>query len=100
MIYESKSSEIYQIINNQKKVRLESGREIFKFISKKYKTLPFAKRQLIKDFNQLKLSMGLLSLKKEGILHEFGILSEKRKNSLVSQSEHTVIIGEKITTKL
>ena len=44
--------------------------------------------------------MGLLSLKKEGILHEFGILSEKRKNSLISQAEHTVIVGEKITTKI
>jgi methionyl aminopeptidase len=99
MIYESKTSEIYQLVK-QKNVRLSAGREIFKFVSKKYKTLPFAKRHLVKDFNVLKLSMGLLSLKKEGILHEFGILSEKRKNSLISQAEHTVIVGEKITTKI
>ena len=83
MVQEGKPSEIYHIIN-KKNVRLPASREILKFVHKKYKTLPFAKRNLTNEFNKLQLSTGLLALKRDGVIHEFGILPEKRKNSLVS----------------
>ena len=68
-----------------------------KFVSEKYKTLPFAKRQL--PFNKLQLTVGLSALKRNGFLHEYGVLPEKKEGSLVSQHEHTLIIGDRVTTK-
>lgn len=96
LIVEGKGSEIYQL-EKKGNIRDMNARKILKFVSEKYKTLPFAKRQL--PFNKLQLSVGLNALKREGFLHEFGVLPEKKSNSLVSQHEHTLIVGKQITTK-
>jgi methionyl aminopeptidase len=99
LIIEGNPSEIYQIVN-PKNLRNPNGRKILQYVTKKYKTLPFAKRQLLGKFNKLEVATGLLALKREGILHEFGTLPEKVKDSLVSQAEHSVIVGEKVTTRI
>ncbi len=96
LVKEGKPSEIYNI-ESIKNVRDTNARKIFKFVSEKYKTLPFAKRQL--PFNKLQLSVGLNVLKREKILYEYPVLPEKRDDCLVSQHEHTLIVGEKITTE-
>ena len=59
--------------------------------------MPFARRNL--PFNKLQLSVGINALKREGILHEYSTLPEKKENCLVSQHEHTVIVGKTVTTK-
>lgn len=96
LVQEGKPSEIYQV-ESIKNVRDTNARKILKFVSEKYRTLPFAKRQL--PFNKLQLTVGLSILKRAGILHEYGFLPEKKENSLISQHEHTLIVGEKVTTE-
>jgi methionyl aminopeptidase len=96
---EGNPSEIFQVMA-AKNVRNPHSRQILKYVIEKYKTLPFAKRQLAGKFNKLQLATGLLALKKEGVLHEYGTLPEKIKNSMVSQAEHTIIVGEKVTTRI
>ncbi len=96
MVYEGKPSEIYQI-ESVRNIRDINARKILKYVEEHYKTLPFAKRQL--PFNKLQLSTGLNALKRNGILHEYSTLPEKKEDSLVSQHEHTIIVGEKVTTE-
>ena len=96
LIFEGKGSEIYQL-EKEGNIRDANARKILKFVSEKYKTLPFAKRQL--PFNKLQLTVGLSALKRNGFLHEYGVLPEKKEGSLVSQHEHTLIIGDRVTTK-
>jgi len=99
LIVEGTPSEIYQLVN-PKNIRNPNSRLLLNHITNEYKTLPFAKRQLLKKFNKLQVATGLLALKREGIIYEYSVLPEKNKNALISQAEHTVIVGEKITTKL
>ncbi|MCD4759593.1 type II methionyl aminopeptidase [archaeon] len=96
LVYEGKPSEIYQL-QKVKNVRDSSARKILKFVDENYKTLPFAKRYL--PFNKLQLTVGLSLLKRQGLLHEYNILPEKKDGSLVSQHEHTLIVGEQVTTE-
>lgn len=98
LVIEGNPSEIFQF-SREKNIRNPSGRQIIKFIEKNYKTLPFAKRHLLNRFNKLQISTGLLALKREKIFYEYFTLTERRKNSMVSQAEHTVIVGDQITTK-
>ena len=99
LVGEGNPSEIFQLMN-PKNIRNQNARLILRYISDEYKTLPFAKRQLLGNFNKLQIATGLVALKREGILHEYGTLSERVKDSMVSQTEHTVIVGEKVTTKI
>ena len=96
LVQNGRASEIYQI-EQIKAIRDASARKILKFTSEKYKTLPFSKRCL--PFNRLQLTVGLNALKREGLLHEYDILPEKKENCLVSQHEHTLIVGDRVTTK-
>lgn len=96
-IQESKTGEIYSLIN-PKPTRI--GRDILAYIAENYKTLPFARRWLIKKFGP-KASLILTMLHKEEIVHNYEVLKEVSQG-LVSQAEHTVIITDKekiITTE-
>ena len=64
-----------------------------------FNTLPFSKRILLEKFNKLQVTVGVASLIREGVLHEYPVLSEKNPGALVSQAEHTVIVGDRVTTK-
>jgi methionyl aminopeptidase len=99
LVGEGNPSEIFQLMN-PKNIRNQNARLLLKHISEEYKTLPFAKRQLLGKFNKLQVATGLIALKREGILHEYGTLPERMKESMVSQTEHTIIVGEKVTTKI
>lgn len=98
-VCEGNPSEIFQLVN-PKNIRNQNARLLLKYISEEYKTLPFAKRQLLGKFNKLQVATGIMALKKEEVLHEYGTLPERDKKSLVSQTEHTIIVGEKVTTKI
>lgn len=97
-IIEGKASGIYRL-NNTKPVRDPTIRKIIAFIADEYKTMPFAKRWVVKKFKNANYALNLLE--NQGILHQYPQLPEKAKG-LVSQAEHTVIVGEKpkITTKV
>ena len=96
LVTEGKPSEIFQV-EHIKNVRDSNARKILQYVSEKYRTLPFAKRQL--PFNKLQLAVGLNRLKREGLLHEYTVLPEKKEDCLVSQHEHTLIVGECVTTE-
>jgi len=96
LVQEGKMSEIYHI-EKVSAVRDMNAKKILKYAYEKYKTLPFSKRSL--PFNRLQLNVGINALKKQRILYEYGILPEKKDDCLVSQHEHTLIVGECITTE-
>ncbi|MBU1203963.1 MAG: type II methionyl aminopeptidase [Nanoarchaeota archaeon] len=98
-IQDGKLSGIYKL-ENIKTIRDNYSREILPYIIKEYKTLPFAKRWLIKKFGPVKASFALRMLKQQDIIAEYNQLPESNRG-LVSQSEHTILIENKpiVTTK-
>ncbi|MBU4501934.1 MAG: type II methionyl aminopeptidase [Nanoarchaeota archaeon] len=97
-IIEGKPSGIYEL-RQHKPVRDMNSRKILKFIAEEYKTLPFAKRWLVKKFPTAGFALRILE--QQGILMHYSHLSEKTK-ALVSQAEHTVKVADKpiVLTKI
>lgn len=98
-IHDGAPGNIYSLADD-KNTRNPTSREILKFIKENFKTLPFASRWIYKKFGQ-KAKIALAILEREGILHQYPILTEQ-KGKLVSQAENTFLIEENkvtITTK-
>ena len=91
LVTEGKPSTIFKL-NDIRPVRNITIRKVLQFIEKEYKTLPFAKRWILKEFPQGNFALNLLQ--KENIIVEYAQLPE-RSAGLVSQHEHTVIVKEK-----
>ncbi|QQG39191.1 MAG: type II methionyl aminopeptidase [Candidatus Woesearchaeota archaeon] len=91
-VTEGAPSNIYRLVN-LKPVRDKNAREVLGFIAENYKTLPFAKRWVIKELGA-KANFGFLFLEKQGNLSSYPQLPERSKK-LVSQAEHTVIVKKK-----
>jgi methionyl aminopeptidase len=96
LVVETNTAEVYK--------HLKTGptryKEILTHIEKNYRTLPFAKRWLVKKFGPLKTQLAIRELVAKGILHRYKELKEVS-NGLVSQAEHTIIIQKdkiKVTT--
>ncbi|MBS3167064.1 type II methionyl aminopeptidase [Candidatus Woesearchaeota archaeon] len=98
LVKDGKLSTIYSLEEHKP---LRANRDVLKYIEENYKTLPFAKRWLLKKFPLPKVTLALAQMKSLGIIREYSQLIEINK-SLVSQAEHTVIIKDKpiITTKI
>jgi len=96
---EGRPSGIYKI-ENIRNVRSDIARQVLKFVSEEFKTLPFAKRWVVKKFGN-KANLGIALLEREGVIYSYPQLPELSK-SVVSQAEHTIIIKEKpiVTTKI
>ncbi|MEM4181887.1 MAG: type II methionyl aminopeptidase [Candidatus Pacearchaeota archaeon] len=95
-VIESSPSEIFMLIEENKKPRNIEARKLLEFIKENYKTKPFCKRWLEKEgFKSIYLSF----LEKEKIIYNFPILVEKSKMP-VSQAEETLVFfeGKKYTT--
>jgi len=93
-VTDGKPSEIYRALKI-KPTRSADTRVILKFIQEEYQGMPFAKRWLMQRFDKLKVTLALNSLEKEGSIMQYSQLVEKEKG-FVSQTEHSVAIGEKI----
>ena len=76
-----------------KQVRNDITRDILRYIIKEYKTLPFARRWLLKKFDSFRVNFALRMLEKESILHHYPQLPEKSKG-LVSQHEYTLRVKD------
>jgi methionyl aminopeptidase len=92
MIKEGKLSGIYVLINKKNTRNLEA-RKVLDFIDKEYKTLPFCARWL--KFNNINFILRLLE--NDGIIKQYNQLPE-RSNGIVSQAEHTIIVGKGVLT--
>ena len=93
MIYEIERGNIFAVIN-PKPVRSPYAREILQNVQQ-YEGLPFTTRWLTRTMSPGKVSLGLRELMKAGIIKHHPPLVEENKG-LVSQAEHTVLIGEKV----
>lgn len=100
LVEDGKLSNIFKIAN-LKQVRDNISREVLRYILDEHKTLPFARRQLLKKFPAFKVNFALRTLEREHILHHYPQLIE-RSNGLVSQKEFTIMIKDnpKILTKI
>ena len=98
LIYEGKPSEIYSL-HELKPIRNPNVRKILIYIVDNYKELPFAKRWLLDKFDRFNMNFSLNLLEKAGILYQYPQLIERKKGSLVSQAEHSLIVGGKVTTR-
>lgn len=94
IVQEGKLSDVY-MLKEIKPIRDSAAREILRFIDENYKTLPFSGRWLVKKFG-LRAKIALKFLEQMQILHRFPELVEKSKQP-VSQAEHTLHIGKKVT---
>lgn len=94
-VHDGKPSGIYEL-RSEKNVRSPIAREILKFVIKKYNTLPFCSRWVVKKFGTRAL-VGLRQLEENGNLHHFSQLAEKTsiKGIKISQTEETIFIDEK-----
>lgn len=90
MIKESGSAEIFNM-RGFKAVRVGFVREISKYIEKKFKTLPFSRRDLLNKFSEPQVNYALKQFAELEILNEYAPLVE-RTGGLVSQSEHTLLV--------
>jgi len=89
IVYDAGKSGIYRL-EKEAGVRDSKAREIYNFILKEYKTLPFCERWISKKFGS-RAKLALLFLEQAGILHHYAQLIEKS-HAPVSQAEHTVLI--------
>ena len=92
LVKQGKMSSIYALLH-KRPVRMQSVKQILDHIEKNYKTLPFAARWLKMRGAQFALRI----LEKEGILHQYEQLPEKS-DAMVSQKEHTIIVGHGVIT--
>ncbi|MFH0949516.1 MAG: type II methionyl aminopeptidase [Candidatus Aenigmatarchaeota archaeon] len=84
-----------------KPVRNNDARKIISF-AEKINGLPFTERWLMKDVGSLfKIRIAMREMKERNILYEYPPLMEVARG-IVSQAEHTVIVGKEpiVTTKL
>lgn len=93
-VREGKPAEIYRIEKMQG-VRNQSTKEILKCIYIDNNTLPFAKRSLLKKFDEFKINFALRTLEKDGIITQYNQLPEIS-GGKVSQAEHTLLIDDKV----
>ena len=89
LVYDGGKSGIYRL-EKEAGVRDKTAREIYNFILKNYKTLPFCERWITKQFGS-RSRLALIFLENSGILHHYAQLVEKS-HQPVSQAEHTIII--------
>ena len=92
-VIEGKGSDIFRLLN-KKSVRNEYARRILREIEK-YDGLPFAKRWINSPMKDLAFNI----LEREKVIHQYPQLIESSRG-LVSQAEHTVIIGKGVITRL
>jgi len=88
IVVEGKNAEVFKL---EKTGLLRNGRDILLFIAENYRTLPFAKRWLVREFGLLKTNLMLREAVAKGILKEYKVLREKT-GKKVSQAEHTIIV--------
>ena len=99
IVQESSPATIYTMVKDVS-VRDPITRKILQEI-KDYNGLPFAKRWLEKKFGTNKTNFAIRTLIRTGCLHEHPPLIDENRG-MVSQAEHSVIVGEKpiVFTKL
>ncbi|MAG02353.1 type II methionyl aminopeptidase [Candidatus Pacearchaeota archaeon] len=87
-VYNGGPGNVYELIE-EKSVRSPIARKVLSFIVEKYKTLPFALRDVEKEFGGM-VRLGMRELEQQGIIQHHLQLVEKS-HKPVAQAEHTFI---------
>lgn len=92
VVYEGKIKNIFSLIS-RKPAKNKDADEFISFLWNKFRTLPFALRWLVNEFEEPKARELLDYLLKKKNIRAYPILVEGN-NQVVSQAEHTVFIAE------
>lgn len=95
IVYEGKIKNIFGIAS-RKRTKDQKADELLEYLWTKFKTLPFALRWVIKDYEEKEASSLLQTLLKKKNVHAYPILVEGA-NRIVAQAEHTIIPQESNT---
>ena len=97
---EGKIANIYSLAKTNPRKLDQESREVFDYISREYRTLPFTPRWLVPVFGEKTVQHAMRVLVKTKTLYVYPILVEVGKG-LVSQFEHTILLtkdGKIVTT--
>ncbi|MDP9489163.1 MAG: type II methionyl aminopeptidase [Thermoproteota archaeon] len=95
IVYEGKVKNIFGIAS-RKRTKDQRADEFLEYLWNKYKTLPFALRWVVKDYEEKEALSLLETLLKKKNVHAYPILVEGS-NRIVVQAEHTIIPQESNT---
>ena len=95
VVYEGKVKNIFGI-TSRKRAKDQRADEFLEYLWNKFKTLPFALRWVVKDYEEKEALSLLETLLKKKNVHAYPILVEGS-NRIVAQAEHTIIPQESNT---
>jgi methionyl aminopeptidase len=95
IVYEGKTKNIFSLIS-RKPAKNNDADEFIAFLWNKFKTLPFALRWLVNEFEEPKARELLDYLLKKKNIRAYPILVEGN-NQVVSQAEHTIFITDNVS---
>lgn len=95
IVYEGKVKNIFGI-TSRKRTKDRRADEFLEYLWNKFKTLPFALRWVVKDYEEKEALSLLETLLKKKNVHAYPILVEGS-NRIVAQAEHTIIPQESNT---
>jgi methionyl aminopeptidase len=95
IVYEGKVKNIFGIAS-RKRTKDQRADEFLGYLWNKFKTLPFALRWIVKDYEEKEALSLLETLLKKKNVHAYPILVEGS-NRIVVQAEHTIIPQESST---
>lgn len=95
IVYEGKVKNIFGIAS-RKRTKDQKADEFLEYLWNKFKTLPFALRWVVKDYEEKEALSLLETLLKKRNVHAYPILVEGS-NRIVVQAEHTIIPQESNT---
>ncbi len=95
IVYEGKVKNIFGIAS-RKRTKDQKADELLEYLWNKFKTLPFALRWVVKDYEEKEALSLLETLLKKKNVHAYPILVEGS-NRIVVQAEHTIIPQESNT---
>lgn len=95
IVYEGKVKNIFGIAS-RKRTKDQRADEFLEYLWNKFKTLPFALRWIVKDYEEKEALSLLETLLKKKNVHAYPILVEGS-NRIVVQAEHTIIPQESNT---
>lgn len=92
-VQDTEQVEIFSLIN-PKPIRMPQARKIQEHIMREYRLLPFAQRWLDAKHSRLIVNSALREMIAQKIVISYPVLKDSG-GGMVSQAEHTIIVGEK-----
>jgi methionyl aminopeptidase len=95
IVYEGKIKNIFSLVS-RKPTKDKDSDDFITYLWNRFKTLPFAMRWLVKDYDETVLRKTIDHLLKRKNIRSYPILVEGN-NKIVSQAEHTIFIKDNLS---